>query len=136
MEKLFEKYKSIIMYLIFGILTTLVNVILYYVFARILNCSTLLATAIAWVGAVLFAYFTNRTWVFESHVNGTKEIIREMISFFACRLLTGFLDVAMMYIFVDVFKFNDMVIKLGSNIIVIILNYIASKLIIFRKKEN
>lgn len=125
------KYRSFILYAFFGVCTTLVNIIVYYICSYVLNLSTIISTAISWFLAVLFAYVTNREWVFESHVSNTKEVTKEITSFFSCRLLTGLLDIGIMYICVDILNWNDMIIKMISNILVIVLNYVASKLIIF-----
>ena len=132
MKYLIEKYKSIIMYLFFGVCTTLVNVITYYVFTKFFEFTTMPATVIAWVLAVLFAYITNRLWVFESQADTINDFVREIIAFFACRLTTGILDLLIMFIFVDLLYCNDLLVKIGANVLVIILNYVASKLIIFK----
>ncbi len=134
LKKYYEKYKSVLAYLFFGVCTTLVNIIAYYACAHLFSFSTTLSNCLAWVVSVSFAYITNRLWVFESSADTFKKVFQEMTSFFLCRLFTGFLDLGFMYVFVDLFHFNDMVMKVLSNIIVIIFNYIASKLIIFKKK--
>jgi len=133
-KALWNKYKDLIPYGIFGVLTTIVNIVVYALCAKKLGMSTVVSTVIAWIAAVLFAYFTNRKWVFHSKSSGVKAIAVEMASFFACRLLTGVLDVGIMKLFVDILGFNDVIIKAASNVIVIILNYVASKLVIFKKK--
>lgn len=135
-KDLFNKYKSIIMYLFFGVCTTLVNIISYYVFAHIFKTGVMFSTVISWILAVLFAYLTNRKWVFESHAKTKKEIFEEIVSFFSCRLATGIVDWLCMYVFVERFGFNDVIIKILSNILVIVLNYVASKLIIFKQKDE
>ena len=136
MIKLFKKYKDIIAYLFFGGLTTLVNIVCYYICAHVLKMATIPSTIIAWVLAVLFAYVTNRKWVFHSKVTGKKEILNEMMSFFGCRIATGIIDLLIMFVFVDLCHFNDLIIKIIANIIVIILNYVASKLLVFKKKSD
>ena len=133
---LLEKYKDVIPYAFFGVLTTLINLVGYWVLAHPLHIPTVPSTVIAWFLAVLFAYVTNRRWVFVSYAHGFSEILKEMISFFTCRLATGVLDTGCMFLFVDVLHFNDVLIKFLANVLVIVLNYVASKLIIFRKKEN
>lgn len=135
-NKIFNKYKKIIMYLFFGVCTTLVNIISYFIMSHILNMSVMFSTIVAWILAVLFAYFTNRKWVFDSKAITKQEIIRELVSFFACRLATGIVDWLCMFIFVEKLGFNDLIIKIISNIIVIILNYVASKLIVFTDKKG
>lgn len=134
--KLFKKYESLISYAFFGVCTTIVNIVAYYLFAHILKFGTASSTAIAWFLAVLFALITNKIWVFKSKSWEKDVLIKETISFFSCRLLTGLLDILIMIVFVDVLHFNDIVIKVISNILVIILNYVASKLIIFNSESK
>lgn len=136
LKKLYDKYKDVIPYLFFGVCTTVVNVVAYWVAAHPFHWEVMPSTIFAWVLAVLFAYVTNRKWVFHSSANGSKEILKEILSFFSCRLATGIVDWLCMFIFVDVLKLNDLIIKVIANIIVIILNYIASKLIIFKKNKQ
>ena len=123
---------EILLYGIFGVLTTLLNIFAYWLFTRIFGLGVVPATIIAWIVAVLFAYFTNRKFVFHSKNNSLHGIIAEAGEFFICRLATGIIDVIIMFVFVDVWKFNDVIIKTASNILVIILNYIASTLFIFK----
>ena len=134
LKEVFLKYKEIILYLFFGGCTTLVNILFYFICSRI-GCGTVLSTVLAWIISVLFAYITNRKYVFKSKAVGFTGVFKETANFFLCRLATGLLDVAIMFIFVDVLHFNDMIIKVVSNIIVIIINYVASKLLIFNKKK-
>ncbi|MBR2797460.1 MAG: GtrA family protein [Clostridia bacterium] len=119
-------------YVIFGVLTTVVNTIVYWICAHIFRLSVIASSVIAWSLAVLFAYLTNRKWVFHSKAVTKAEIIREIVLFYFGRLATGAIDLAGMYIFVDIMHINDMIAKIGMNVVVIILNYIASKFFIFR----
>jgi len=132
-KKIIKKYKDVTLYLFFGVCTTLVNIITYWIVAHPFGFSTMVSTIFAWFIAVLFAYITNRKWVFHSTTVTSKEIVREIISFFSCRLITGIIDWVCMLIFVDILYLNDVIIKFLANILVIILNYIASKLLIFKK---
>ena len=132
---LLQRYKSQILYLFFGGCTTLVNVAVYGVCAHMAGLSTALSTVIAWVLSVLFAYLTNRTWVFESQARTATDILRELWSFLLCRLATGALDLVIMYLCVDRLGLPDIPIKLLSNLLVIVLNYVASKVIIFSTPE-
>ena len=91
---------------------------------------------IAWTVAVVFSYWGNRNFVFHSKTNSHSGILKEAAEFFSCRIATGLLDVAIMYIFADVLGFYDVTVKTVSNIIVIILNYIASKLFIFKGEKQ
>lgn len=133
---LYIKYKSVIWYVFFGGCTTLVNIVMYAVCARVLSCGTATSNIVAWIISVLFAYVTNRKWVFNSSVSNTREVFKEIISFVSCRLLTGGIDLIIMIVSVDILDSNDLIMKIISNIVVIILNYVASKKIVFRDKQN
>lgn len=133
---IYQKYKDIILYGIFGVLTTLVNIVSYWGMAHLFKCSVTASTIVAWILAVLFAYVTNRKWVFHSDCYIYKEIIKEMIAFFSCRLATGFVDWICMFVLVSICGFNDILIKTFANGLVIILNYIASKIIIFKHERK
>ena len=135
-KKLYLKYKDIIPYLFFGVCTTLVNVLTYLCAAHIMKMPVMAGTILAWVLAVLFAYITNRKWVFHSEATGNQEVGKEIFSFFICRLATGIVDWVCMFIFVEILLWNDVIIKLIANVVVIILNYIASKWIIFKKVKE
>ena len=137
LKALFKKFcnKEIIFYLIFGVLTTLVSLIVYYfctlAFLNLQNAVQLqIAIIISWVLSVAFAYVTNRRFVFESK-NPNK--LEEIIKFVSARLLTLLLDMFIMFVCVTIFKFNDNIIKLLSQVIVIISNYIFSKIFVFKK---
>ncbi len=135
LKDLIRKYRDVIPYLFFGVCTTAVNVVVYWLCAHPMHLGTMLSTVLAWVLSVLFAYVTNRKWVFYSEAHGRREISREMASFFGCRLATGIVDWLCMFLFVEVLGLNDLFIKLAANVIVIVLNYVASKLLIFRKRS-
>lgn len=134
LKQLYEKYRDVIPYLFFGVCTTVVNMVVYWVAAHPLGLPVTVSNVIAWVFAVTFAYLTNRKWVFHSTAATGSELIREISSFFSCRLATGIMDTAMMFVFVDLLHFNDIVIKIIANVLVVVLNYVASKVLIFRKK--
>lgn len=131
---LLKKYRELILYLIFGVLTTLVNYISWWVMEPFFASSTVPVTA-AWIISVLFAYVTNRKFVFESKVTGGKALLKELLSFLTARILSGVLDLCIMWVFADWLRFDNRVVKLVSNVFVVIFNYIASKLVIFRKKN-
>lgn len=131
-----KKYKEIILYLIFGVLTTIVNILTYIIFTKVFNLDYLISNLIAWILSVLFAYITNKIYVFESKTNEKKMIVLEIISFFSFRVLSGIIDMTFMYIFVSLLTFNDSLMKIVTNVIVVILNYIFSKLFIFNKKDK
>ena len=140
--KLYDKYKELINYLIFGVLTTIVNLISKYILLfTIFDASNALqlqiSIIISWIIAVLFAYFTNRKFVFES-TNTNK--IKEFISFVIARISTLFLEMAIMWFFVTLLKLNSdlyvIIFTIISQFAVIVCNYIFSKLFIFKKADN
>lgn len=133
-RKLCLKYKSEILYLFFGGCTTLVNIVCYYIFYQCLHVSNAASTTAAWVVSVAFAYVTNRQFVFESEVTKFKEWVQEALEFFGCRLATGVMDVAIMVAAVDYMHWNSLLWKVISNVLVVVLNYIAGKFLIFKKK--
>lgn len=132
-KKLYQKYREIIWYVFFGGLTTLVNLTAYYILTRFFGIDILLGTFLAWWVAVGFAYVANRKLVFHSQNKAIKAILLELTFFIACRLLTGFLDLGIMYFFVDRLGLPDLILKILSNILVILGNYVASSLYIFKK---
>ena len=134
-KRLFFKYKELIAYGFFGVCTTVINTLAYMLLFDVLGVPNVVSTIIAWVLAVSFAYVTNRRWVFESKVSGREAVTREALKFFEMRAATGVLDVAIMFVAVDLLHMNGDIWKLISNVIVIILNYLASKLIVFKKHE-
>ena len=127
-----RRYQSVIAYLVFGVLTTVVNVVSYWACARALRLPTMLSTIIAWVLAVGFAYVTNRKWVFQSDARTIAEILSETVRFFSARLATGVVDWLCMFLFVEELGFDDLIVKFLANVVVIVLNYVASKLLVFR----
>ncbi|MBO7310645.1 MAG: GtrA family protein [Clostridia bacterium] len=134
--ELVKKNKEAILYIFFGGLTTLVNIVAYSVLYYEAQISNSLSNIIAWVISVVFAYITNKLFVFENRSFRLPMLLVEIGSFFACRILTGLLDLGVMYLCVDILNFHALVMKVLSNIIVIILNYIASKFFIFKKKSE
>ena len=135
LKSLFQKYREIILYVFFGGLTTLVNIVCYWAVSRFTPLGMDASVVAAWFVSVLFAYLTNRTWVFESRAHGAKAVSWEVLAFFGGRAFSGLLDLGIMWLFVTRLGYPDMLIKIISNILVIILNYVISKLVVFRKKK-
>ena len=132
---IYKKNKEVINYLIFGVLTTTINLLTYFILASIwLDVTKVIelqiANIISWVTAVIFAYVTNRKYVFESD-NCNK--LKEISNFFIARLLTLILDMIIMYLGVNILLLNDKFIKIVSQILIIVSNYILSKLFVFKK---
>lgn len=130
---LIKKHESFIAYGVFGVLTTLVNIITYNCCYNQLGISNTVSNVLAWILAVVFAYITNKMWVFNSKSWQWFVLKREITSFISCRLATGIMDIVIMFICVDFLGWHAMLMKVLSNILVIVLNYIFSKLIIFKK---
>jgi putative flippase GtrA len=134
MKNLFKKYKEVIMYLIFGVLTTLINLLTYYVVTSTnLDASKAfelqIANVIAWFVAVIFAFVTNKRFVFES----SNDAKREFPKFIGTRIVTLLMDMLIMFVGVTVLSFNHKIMKLLSEVLVIVSNYIFSKIFVFKK---
>ena len=132
--KLLKKYRSFIAYAVFGVLTTIVNIVTYNLCYYRAGMSNTFSNIVAWILAVTFAYLTNKVWVFDSKSWAWRVLKKEVPAFVSCRLATGVMDLVIMYISVDVLHWNAMLMKILSNVLVIILNYVFSKLVIFKKK--
>jgi len=128
-------YKELSSYLVFGVGATLINIIAFYVFSDVLGVDYLISNVIAWILAFIFAFITNKLWVFNSKSLAKEKMVPEFIGFFGFRAFTGILDMAMMFIFVSLLLFPGLFSKIVVNIVVIVINYVASKFIIFNDKE-
>ena len=134
---LYLNYKEIVNYLVFGALAMAVNFISYFLFARILKIDEVISSGFSWFCSVLFAYITNKLFVFESKTETKKAFFKEMVSFLACRVLSGILcDVGTFALMVKVLKINDIFSKIVTQVMVVIVNYVLSKLVIFRKNNQ
>ena len=129
-------------YLVFGALATVINIVTFALFSNILKRTPQLndeliltvSNVIAWIVAVLFAYVTNKLSVFNSKTNNVKELMKEILYFFGARVFTLILETVFLNIFINKLHFNEILMKVFSNIIVIIVNFILSKILIFKKK--
>ena len=124
--------KETILYVIFGVLTTIVNLIAYYLFSNIININYLISNAIAWIISVVFAYITNKFFVFNSSYINKDVIIEEFIKFMNFRLISGLSEVVLLFLFVDLLLMNDIVAKLIIGVLVALINFIFSKVFIFK----
>ena len=129
---LINKYGEIIRYLIVGVLTTLVSVLSYYVCARIFTIGYMISTVLSWIISVLFAFITNKYFVFQSESGDKNRIFRECIDFFGCRIITLIIEIIIMWLFVDMIHVDDMISKIVVQFIVVVLNYVFSKLFVFQ----
>ena len=139
-KALYEKHKEVVLYLIFGVLSMILNIAVYYLFNLILGKDNyLISNLVAWIAAVIFAFFTNKLLVFRS-MKMTKELlIKEALEFLGARIFTLGLEELGLWIMMDILglgavNFGDLITKIVTSVVVIVTNYILSKFIIFKKK--
>ena len=129
---LVKKHWDIVSYLFFGVLTTVVNYIVYLPCYNLLSFSAAISNMIAWIAAVAFAYLTNKPFVFRSHDWSAKTVIPELTKFVGARIASGVLETGIIFLTVDLLRWNGNVMKLVTSVLVVIINYVASKLLVFR----
>lgn len=129
---LVKKHRDIVSYLFFGVLTTVVNYIVYLPCYNLLSFSAAISNMIAWIAAVAFAYLTNKPFVFRSHDWSAKTVIPELTKFVGARIASGVLETGIIFLTVDLLRWNGNVMKLVTSVLVVIINYVASKLLVFR----
>ncbi|MDD6490099.1 MAG: GtrA family protein [Clostridia bacterium] len=134
-KALYLKYKEIILYVFFGGLTTVINYAIYALML-FLNIDIYTSNIAAWIGAVLFAYLTNRKMVFNSEAKGKKSIIIEILSFYGSRVFSLAVETGLLFVCVSLMGMNEWITKLVLQVVVIVLNYIFSKFLVFRKKKK
>lgn len=132
----YRKHQEGMRYLIFGALSTVVNIVSYTVLYYLFHISNAISNILAWVIAATFAYITNKLYVFNSKVNTKIELFKEIVYFYGCRLLTLVIDEGIMIGTVDKLGWNALLMKIIANIIVIILNFVFSKILIFKKQDK
>lgn len=135
-EPFYKKHKEVLLYLLFGGVVTLVSIGTFQLFYAAFKINELIANVISWVISVLVAYLTNRTWVFRSTANMKSAVTAEMLGFFGGRAATLLIEELIILVFVTLLKFNSLAVKLAAQIVVIVLNYIFSKLLIFKNKKS
>lgn len=133
---LYKKHEEGINYLIFGFLAFVLNYILYFLFADAIAMHYMAATGLSWVLTVVFAYWTNRTFVFKSQNKDTAAVWKEFVSFIGARVATEVLELVLMYVMVDMAAINDKISKLVCQVLVILANYVLSKIWIFKDKSE
>lgn len=132
-KNLFHKYYEIISYVFFGGLTTVVSWIFYYL-PLFLGVDYRISKVISWVAAVVFAFFVNKHWVFLDKDYSAKALLRQGGKFFASRIATGVVEFGLTVFLVEIVKISDKIVPIPVAVITIILNYVLSKLLVFRKK--
>jgi putative flippase GtrA len=135
MEYKMKNKKEIINYLIFGVLTTVVNIVSYSLFVEIIGMDYKLATTLAWFISVIFAFITNKHFVYNSKKRDFISVARELVSFSFFRILSYIIDLGMMIVLVEGIHLDSILAKVFANIIVVIINYFASKFFVFQPKK-
>lgn len=130
---LIDKYWDILLYLFFGVLTTLVNFLVYFPLYNWIHLSGTLSNLIAWAVSVAFAYLTNKPFVFKSHDWSAKTVIPELSKFVGCRVGSGALETLVIFVTVDLLAWNGNIMKVLVSVAVVILNYVASKWFVFKQ---
>lgn len=131
--KLVIKYRDVLSYLVFGVLTTVVNYLVYLPVYNLLGFSAAVSNMIAWVAAVAFAYLTNKPFVFKSHDWSAKTVLPELAKFVGCRIGSGAAETAILFVTVDLLGWDGNLWKLLTSVLVVVLNYFASKFFVFNK---
>ena len=134
LRSLIVKYWDILTYLVFGVLTTVVNYAVYLPVYNFCGISASVSNMIAWVVAVAFAFLTNKPFVFHSHDWSAQTVLPELTKFVSCRIASGALETVILFLSVDCMNWNGNIWKLVTQVLVIIINYVGSKLLVFRKK--
>ena len=136
-EKIIKKLftREMISYLIFGVLTTLVNLVVFQLCDAVLGIYYIAANVIAWIIAVIFAYVTNKLFVFDSKSWELKLVVKEVFSFGSARILSLLFETGFIALTVEVMEMPKFISKIIASIFVVIINYVASKLFIFKKKN-
>lgn len=132
-QELVKKYWDVLAYLVFGVLTTVVNYAVYLPVYNLLGLSASVSNVIAWVVAVAFAFLTNKPFVFKSHDWSSKTVIPELTKFVSCRVASGAMETLILLVTVDLLHWNGNLWKLFTQVLVVVLNYFGSKLLVFRK---
>ncbi len=135
-KDMFDRYGEIINYLIFGVATTVVNIVVFFLFDTILSVPYLIANAIAIILSILFAFFTNKKYVFKSQAMSRQDNWEEFVRFVSFRVLSGLFDMLSMWILVDMLLFGTNLAKLLTQFIVVVLNYVFSKFFVFKQEEE
>ena len=128
-----EKYWDILSYLFFGVLTTVVNWLVYFPLFNWAGVSATISTIIAWVVAVAFAFVTNKPFVFKSHDWSMKTLKPELANFLGCRIGSGIMEVLIIKLTVEILLWDGNMMKIVVSVLVVVLNYIGSKFLVFKK---
>lgn len=135
-HSLYKKHKKILLYILFGGLSFCVNIGTYAMFSTLFVIDELISNVLSWFITVAFAFFTNRIWVFDAPTDSISSFIRQIVKFYAGRIITLAIEEVILIIFIMILCLESIPVKIGAQIIIIVLNYIVSKLLIFKKKPK
>lgn len=130
---IYKRHHEMILYIFFGGLAFLVSIFTFAFFHMLLDINELIANVLSWIITVLFAFFTNRIWVFKAYTKTYRELIVQLFAFLGGRIITLIVEEGILFIFITLLNLNSMMIKISAQVIVIVLNYVISKLVIFKK---
>ena len=133
---LLRKHRELVSYVFWGVMTTVVNYAVYFLLTEGFQVYYLTGNIIAWAVSVLFAYFVNKLYVFQSRDWAWRVALRELWQMVASRLFSLGLEMGILWLFVDKLHYNDAIVKLCANVVVVVVNYVLSKFIIFKKKAD
>ncbi len=136
MQQLWQRYQQAVLYIFFGVLSTLVNLLVYFLCREWLSFSVVVSNGCAWFMAVAFAYITNRIYVFHSQAKTSRSLLREITLFYGCRVFSGLVETLLLWLLIERLLFPEVMVKVFTNILVVVLNYIFSKWWIFRSKQE
>ena len=133
LQPFWQKHREVLLYLLFGGLTTLISILTFWIFYRFAGLNELSANVLSWILAVLFAYVTNARWVFRDRPETGRDRLRQILGFYAGRLATLGAEELLLWAFITRLRLPAMPVKIAAQLVVIVLNYIISKLLVFRK---
>lgn len=133
-EPFYKAHKEVLLYLLFGGLAFVVSIATYAFFNVTVGINELVANILSWIITVAFAFLTNRVWVFNAPTKNAAEFIRQMISFFGGRVITLVIEEIILLVFITLLRFASMPVKIVAQIVVIVLNYVISKVLVFKKE--
>lgn len=131
-KKMYHKYEEAIIYLVFGVLTTVVNIVVFYLLDTVLDVQYLIANLVSIIVSILFAFFTNKKYVFKSKSENFQSWMKEFVLFCSFRVLSGVFDMLSMWILVDFLTLDTNIAKIATQFIVVVLNYFFSKFFVFK----
>lgn len=132
---IYNRYRQQLLYILFGLLTTAVSILVYALLVELFALDELIANVISWLVAVMFAFVTNRIWVFRADKDKSKSFVRQMLAFYSGRVATLLIEEIILWIFIKQLAFNGFAVKCAAQIAVIVLNYVISKLFVFKQNN-